>query len=175
MKTLTEFSGFALREAHAKSKEIQAALGTEGKSAEELTIAHGDALSAFLSEKFKLEGDRLTLFARAVELSAKKPKEMENLKRVVVYTLTEGEKTSGSVHVDGAHGFIAEYLPPVRGKGQQDRRQSGSKHGGPGGKDGKGDKKGKKNRGRRRPDLKGKRPDGSPERRGANAPKPSAP
>ncbi len=176
MKTLTEFTGFALREALAKSKEIQAALGAEGKTAEEVSTAQQETLNAFLGEKFKLEGDRLGLFTRALELSAKKPKDLENLKRVVVYTLAEGEKVPSSIHADSGHGFMAEYLAPIRGKGQQDRRQAGSKHGGPGGpggKDGKGGNKGKKGRGRRKPDMKGKRPDGGPERRGANAPKPA--
>ena len=175
MKTLTEFTGFALREALSKSKEIQVALGAEGKTAEELATAQQDTLNAFLAEKYKLEGERLGLFTKAMELSAKKPKELENLKRVVVYSLAEGEKVPGSVHADAGHGFMGEYLAPIRGKGQQDRRQAGSKHGGPGGAGGKDGKKGKKGRGRRKPDLKGKRPDGGPERRGANSPKPATP
>jgi hypothetical protein len=171
MKTITEFSGFALREALAKSKEIQTALGTEGKTAEELATSLKEALAGFLAEKFKLEGERMELFGLATEIAGKKAKELENLKRVVVYALAEGEKAIGAIQTHGIHGFLAEYLPPVRGKGQQDRRQAGTKHGP---KDGKGGK-GKKGRGRRRPDLKGNRPDGGAERRGANSPKPASP
>jgi len=158
MKTFTEFTAFWLRDAHSKSKEIHSSLGTEGKTAEELAAAHQESLNTYLTEKYKLEGDRLGLFTQAVTLVSAKPKELENLKRVVVYSVAEGEKVPSQVRVEGSFGMIAEYLPPVRGNKPQDRRQAG-------GKPGKGDKKGKKKgRGRRRPD-------GAPERRGANTPK----
>jgi hypothetical protein len=194
MKTFTEFSGFQLREASAKSKELQAGLaptsapaeGGQTSTPEELATAHREALAAYLTEKFKLEGDRLSLFVEALEVTHSKPRELQNLKRVVVYAVAEGEKTPSQVHVRGGHGFAAEYLAPVRGP--NDRRQSG-KHAGKGGKGGKGDRK-KRGRGRRqgqgqnqRRDATG-RPAGSPpsggpakptakpqERRGPNAPR----
>jgi hypothetical protein len=175
MKTMTEFSGFNLRDAHRRSKEIQTGLstppeaGTEARPAEELATAHREALAAYLTEKFKLEGERMDLFVQALELVSAKPKELENLKRVVIYTVSEGEKVPSQVRVSGAHGLAAEYLPPVRGSKPEDRRAAGSKHskkGGPGGQ---------KGRGRRKPDLKGKRPDGGPERRGGGRPKPNSP
>ncbi|MEN9722406.1 MAG: hypothetical protein RJB38_392 [Pseudomonadota bacterium] len=159
MKTLTEFSAFALREALAKSKEIRASLQTEGKPEEELATAHQETFHAFLKEKFRIEGEKLDLFIKALEVAEMKPREWENLKRIVVYTLTEGEKAPGHVVQRETHAFAAEYLASLRPQ-KNDRRESGSKHG-------KGDGKGKR-RGKRRGDLKGKRPDGQTERRGAN-------
>lgn len=164
MKTLTEFSGFALRDAHKKSKELREALqtkgaegaeGGEGRSAEELSSAHHEALHAFVTEKFKIAAERLPLFVHALEMVEAKPKELENLKRVVVSTVAEGEKTPGSLHLHEGHAYLPEYLASLRPKAQPDRRQARSK---------------KQDRGRRRPPNKGKRPDGGPERRGANPP-----
>lgn len=159
MKTLTEISGFALREAHAKSKDIREALqpkgaeGGESRTAEELSAAHQEALHAFVTERFKLATERLPLFVRALEIAEAKPKELENLKRVVISTVAEGEKTPPSLHLHEGHAYAPEYLASLRPKAQPDRRQARSK---------------KQDRGRRRPPNKGKRPDGGPERRGAN-------
>jgi hypothetical protein len=156
MKTMTEFSAFNLRDAHSKVREIHAALQTEGKPAEELEQAKKETLNAYLTEKFKLEGEKLELFLKALEVVGAKPRELENLKRVVVYTIAEGEKVPGNVVQRESHAFGAEYLASLRPQ-KQDRRESGSKHA-----KGKG-----KGRGKRRGDLKGKRPDGGDERRGA--------
>jgi len=158
MKTMTEFSAFNLRDAHTKAREIHAALQTEGKPAEELEQAKKETLNAYLAEKFKLEGEKLDLFLKALEVAGAKPRELENLKRVVVYTIAEGEKVPGNVVQRESHAFGAEYLASLRPQ-KQDRRESGSKHA-----KGKG-----KGRGKRRGDLKGKRPDGGDERRGAGA------
>jgi hypothetical protein len=155
MKTMTEFSAFTLRDAHSKAREIHAALQTEGKPAEELEQAKKETLNAYLTEKFKLEGEKLELFLKALEVAEAKPRELENLKRVVVYTIAEGEKVPGNVIQRESHAFGAEYLASLRPQ-KQDRRESGSKHA-----KGKG-----KGRGKRRGDLKGKRPDGGEERRG---------
>ena len=164
MKTITEFSGFTLREAIQKSKDIRDALGTEGRSAEELSTAHQETLQSFLTEKFKLEGERLAHFLRAMEVAQAKPRDLENLKRVVVLGISEGEKIPGTIQVRDSFGFNSEYLASLKPARPQDRRSAGSKHD-------KGKAKGKKGRGRRRPDLKGKRPDGGPERRGPNTQK----
>jgi hypothetical protein len=158
MKTITEFSAFNLRDAHSKAREIHAALQTEGKPAEELEQAKKETLNAYLAEKFKLEGEKLELFLKALEVVGAKPRELENLKRVVVYTIAEGEKVPGNVVQRESRAFGAEYLASLRPQ-KQDRRESGSKH-----SKGKG-----KGRGKRRGDLKGKRPDGGDERRGAGA------
>ncbi len=172
MKTMTEFAGFNLRDAQRRSKEIQTGLstppeaGTEARPAEELATAHREALSAYLTEKFKLEGEKLELFFQALELVSAKPRELDNLKRVVIYTVTEGEKVPSQVRVHGSHGMAAEYLPPARGAKSEDRRAAGSKHAKKGGRGG---------RGKRNPDLKGKRPDGGPERRGGGRPNPNSP
>lgn len=164
MKTLTEFSGFAIREAHGKSKELREALqtreaegaeGGKGRSAEELSSAHREALHAFITEKFKVAPERLPLFVHALEIVEARPRELADLKRVVVSTLTEGEKTPGSLHLHEGHAYLPEYLASLKPKAQPDRRQARSK---------------KKDRGRRRPPNRGKRPDGGAERRGANPP-----
>jgi hypothetical protein len=157
MKTLTEFSAFQLREACSKSKEIRSALPTEGKTPEELTQAHQETLKAYLTEKYKLEGDRLELFLKALEVSESKPHELENLKRVVVYLVSEGEKIPGHLIQKETHAFGPEYLASLRPK-KSDRRDRGSKF----------SKEKGKGRGKRRRDLRGKRPDGQDERRGAN-------
>ncbi|NDD91046.1 hypothetical protein EBZ37_03050 [bacterium] len=158
MKTLTEFSAFNLRDANQKAKEISDALKAEGKPAEEADQAKKETLNAYLAEKYKLEGDKLNLFLAALEIAQAKPNEIENLKRIVVYTLNEGEKVPGTLIQRESHAFGAEYLRSLRPQ-RQDRRSAGSKHA-----KGKG-----KGRGKRRGDLKGKRPDGGNERRGANA------
>jgi len=159
MKTMTEFSAFPLREAYLKNKEIHAALKGEGKPEAELAQAQKDTFSEFLKEKHKIEGEKLDLFLKALELISSKPGELENLRRVVVYTVAEGEKVPHSVTQKDGHAFGAEYLASLRPK-KQDRREAGSKFS----KDqGKG-----KGRGKRSDDLRGKRPDGQAERRGAN-------
>jgi hypothetical protein len=160
MKTVTEFSGFWLRDALAKTKEIETNLASEGKTAEELAAAKNETLASYLTERYKLEGDRLALFLQALAVAGAKPKESENLKRVVVYGVTEGEKIPSHLRMEGAHAFGPEYLPPVRGSKPQDRR-GGDRPGKPG------DKKGKRRGGKGR-----RRPDGNPERRGANQRKP---
>ncbi|MBU6375332.1 MAG: hypothetical protein KGQ59_05010 [Bdellovibrionales bacterium] len=148
MKTLTEFSAFNLRDAHRKAQEIKTSIQTEESQKE--------ALSAYLAERFKLDGDKIGLFLASLDLALSKPQELENLKRIIVYSLAEGEKTPSNVVQRDSHAYSAEYLPSLRPK-QHDRRAAGSKHA-----KGKG-----KGRGKRRGDLKGKRPDGTDERRGA--------
>src|SRR5689334_15778059 len=70
MKTLTEFPGMNLKNA-AKARQD---LITGGKTPEELGPALGEAL--------KLEGERLTILMKALDLIQTR---LEDLKRVVVY------------------------------------------------------------------------------------------
>jgi len=161
MKTMTEFSAFQLRETLAKKKEIHAALQTEGKPAEELEQAQKDALNAHLTEKYKLEGEKLELFLKALEVAEAKPRELENLKRVVVYSVGEGEKVPGHLVQRESHAFGAEYLASLRPQ-KQDRRESGGKHG-----KGKGKGRGKGGRDERRGPNRRDRDGSAPRNAGA--------
>ncbi len=76
MKSVTEFASFIL----TKGLASKAALAAEGKSADEITVSLGEA--------FKYEGDKLKYFVNALEVAGKST---ENLKRVIVISLAEGE------------------------------------------------------------------------------------
>ena len=76
MKAITEFASFLL----TRANQIKATLVTEGKTPEEI--------QASLGASFKLEGDKLTYFTNALEVATANA---ENLKRVFVVSLTEGE------------------------------------------------------------------------------------
>jgi hypothetical protein len=111
MRTLTEFAAPTLKNAARLRQELV----TAGKTPEELPAALGEAL--------KIEGDKLTLIIQALEVVGEK---VEDLKRVVVGTLAEGEKApSGATDKDGKQ-FVIEYYPPVAAKGgkpgREDRR-----------------------------------------------------
>jgi hypothetical protein len=130
MKTLTEFNGFALKNALETKKQLVAA----GKTAEELPAAMGEAL--------KLEGDKLTFYLAAIEVAEARP---DNLKRVVVLDIPETEKAPKGAEKKGEKYFIAEYFyTPApkregRGQGRHEGRGDGKKRGkGRGGRGGRG-------------------------------------
>ncbi len=152
MKTITEFSVTTIKNALKTREELT----TAGKTPEELPAALGEAL--------KLEGDKLTILLGALEVVEKKT---NDLKRVVVLTIAEGEKApQGAVQKD-AHYFNIEFYPPLPGQERKGRGQGGEK----GGRDGKGrgDKRGGKRGGGRDGgrDGKGRGPRGE---RAAGAP-----
>lgn len=128
MKTLTEFDGFRLKNALQTKKELTAA----GKTAEELPQAMGEAL--------KLEGDKLTHLLAALELAEGHP---EHLKRVVVYTVEEGQKAPNGAVQKGDKWYLAEffYTPAPKRKAREEHADGRRGRG-------KGRDKGK----RRRPD-----------------------
>ncbi|MFL5814487.1 MAG: hypothetical protein ACJ763_12995 [Bdellovibrionia bacterium] len=135
MKTLTEFAAVTLKNA-AKTKQE---LTTAGKTAEELPAAMGEAL--------KVEGDKLTFLMNALEVVGDK---LEDLKRVVVFTLGENEKAPYGAVLKGEQHYSTEYYPPLnppKGKGPQGGGDKG--RGGKGGKDGKKGKRGRGGRGGR--------------------------
>src|SRR6185295_9282668 len=102
MKTLTEFAAPTLKNA----AKVRQELVTAGKTPEELPAAMGEAL--------KLEGDKLTFMLAAIELVGEK---VEDLKRVIVGALNEGEKApSGATEKDGKQ-FVLEYYPSLSAKG----------------------------------------------------------
>ena len=139
MKTITEFTVTTLKNALKTKQELT----TAGKTAEELPAAMGEAL--------KLEGDKLTILMSALEAIEKKT---NDLKRVVVLTLAEGEKAPKGAEQKGDHYFCIEFFPPMPG---QERKGRG-RDGGRGGRDdkGRGDKRGGKRGGGR--DGKGRGP-----------------
>src|SRR6476660_8274290 len=98
MKTLTEFAVVTLKNA-AKTKQE---LTTAGKTAEELPAAMGETL--------KLEGDKLTFVMNALEVVGAK---FDDLKRVVVFTLAEGEKAPYGAIQKGEQYYSSEYYPPL--------------------------------------------------------------
>jgi hypothetical protein len=127
MKTITEFPSMNLKNAVKLKQELMAG----GKTAEELAPALGESL--------KLEGDRLNWMMAAVELVEKK---LEDIKRVVVYSLAEGEKPSGHVVQKGEHCYLVEYYTSMNKKPVSDRDQAPV---GRGGRDGKRGKRGERN------------------------------
>lgn len=137
MKTITEFTVSTLKNALKTKQDLSAS----GKTAEELPAAMGEAL--------KLEGDKLTLLLSALEVVEKKT---NDLKRVVVWSLAEGETAPRGTEKKGEHYFGIEFFPPMPG-------QEPKRHGRGKGRDAKGgrdkDKRGKgRGRGPRRDDQR---------------------
>ena len=159
MKTMTEFSSFALKTAI----EAADALATSGKTPEELPAA--------LGEQLKLEGDKLNWMVAAIDVARAKNK---NLKRILVLVLNEGEAAPKGAEVKEGFVLLPEMFPSAHAPAapQKDDRRDG-KRGGKrgdkrgGGRDGKpgGGRDGKPGGGARGPRHDG---DSGP-RRDANA------
>lgn len=138
MKTLTEFAVVTLKNALQKKQELT----TAGKTAEELPAAMGEAL--------KLEGDKLTYLMGALEALGEKAH--NDLKRIVVSSLNEGESAPSNAKLIGEKYYTVEHYtsmkmtPPPReeerggrgGRGGRDGKGRGGRDGKPGGgRDGK--------------------------------------
>jgi|GEM_PF-5702124 len=104
MKTITEFDATRLKNASKIQQELQ----TAGKPAEELPQAIGESL--------KLEGDALNFILNALAVADGSKKKLNDLKRVVVFSLSEGEKAPYSAQQKGDHYYVLEYYPPLRSK-----------------------------------------------------------
>ena len=122
MKAVTEFPNYTINKAIA----AKAALATEGKTPEEIQLALGTT--------FKYEGDKLGHFVRAVEVAEKKPDE---LKRVMVISLNEGENPPPRAEKIEDHYYVPEYYTPVKapvaeekGKGKGRGKGGGKRDGG---------------------------------------------
>lgn len=127
MKLVTEFISFTL----VKGLKAKAALAAEGKTPEEIQTGLGEA--------FKLEGDKLKHFTIALDVAGQNT---ENLKRVLVVTLAEGEAApQKATHVEEHH-YVPEFLnltshasasqkTEAKGKGRQGGRGGDSKKGSP--------------------------------------------
>lgn len=120
MKAVTEFPSFTL----TKALSTQTAMAAEGKSPEEIQTA--------LGESFKFEGDRLKHFIGALDVASKN---QSNLRRVLVYSLSEGETAPPqAIQVEG-HCYVPDFLVLAAPKTEESR---GSRRG-PGGKGGRRD------------------------------------
>ncbi len=123
MKAVTEFASFTLNAA----LKAKAALAAEGKSPEEIQAALGTT--------YKYEGEKLTYFLTALEVAAANS---ENLKRVLVVRLSEGEKAPAKATQTEDIAIFPEALVQAR----PDKPKDDGKRGGKGGRGGgKGDTK----------------------------------
>jgi hypothetical protein len=112
MKAITEFPSFTLE----KAIQAKAALVAEGKSPEEISTG--------LGEKFKLEGDKLKHFVNAIEVATSNK---ENLKRVLVFSLSEGEATPVRAVKIEENVYVPE--PLVAPRAPQDSNAKGGRGG----------------------------------------------
>lgn len=116
MKAVTEFPSYTL----TKAVTTKAALAAEGKSPEEI--------QASLGESFKLEGDKLKHFVAAVDVAAQNP---QNLRRVLVVSLSEGEKIPMKAVKVEEHHYVPEFLVMPSAK-PAEGDSKGGRRGGPG-------------------------------------------
>lgn len=121
MKSITEFPNFTL----TKAITAHAALLAEGKTPEEILASIGEA--------FKLEGDRLKYFIGAIDVAGKNA---ENLKRVMVFSLSEGEAApQKSVKIEEVH-YLPEFYTQMstRPVAKTEEKGRGGRGGGKGSK-----------------------------------------
>jgi hypothetical protein len=139
MKTITEFSGFALKDAAAK----KTALLTEGKTEEEAQAA--------LNEQLKLSDDtKIAFYKNAVDMTNSRK---DQVKRVVIATkASETEKVPENFMEREGHFYLVEYFPQAgsahRSSGRDDDFRGGDRgRGGRGGSGGGGRGRGGNDRG----------------------------
>jgi len=115
MKFVTEFANMTLTQAI----KTRAALVAEGKQPEEVQAALGTA--------FKAEGEKLTHLINAIEVASQN---LENLKRVLVVSLSEGEKAPAkAVQVEAFH-YVPEALVTARPVQAEKKDARGGRGGG---------------------------------------------
>ena len=109
MKTITEFSGFVLKEAVAK----KAALLTEGKTEEEA--------QASINEQLKLDETKSPFYKNAVDMTSSR---LDRVKRVVVATkASETEKVPEAFMEREGHFYLVEYFPQADSRAKKDDRE----------------------------------------------------
>ncbi|MES3037347.1 MAG: hypothetical protein V4736_05510 [Bdellovibrionota bacterium] len=125
MKAVTEFPNFTIN----KALQTKATLTAEGKTPEDIQTS--------LGETFKYEGDKLKHFVNALEVAGTNT---ENLKRVLVMSLNEGETAPNkAVKIEEFH-YVPEFLitraaaAPAKAdaKGGRGGGKGGPGRGGPG-------------------------------------------
>jgi hypothetical protein len=125
MKAVTEFANVTL----TKAISAHAALLADGKTPEDIEASLGTA--------FKLEGDRLKHFLVAIDVASKNT---ENLKRVIVVSLAEGESAPQKAQLVE----LTAYVPEFYGVMNTSSQPKSDEKGGRGGKGGKGGDRGPK-------------------------------
>lgn len=119
MKSVTEFWSFTL----LPGLQTKTALAAEGKTPEEIQAAIG--------EKHKMEGDKLKHFINAMEVAAKN---MDNLSRVLVVTLNEGENAPAKATKIEEHHYIPDFkVAPKAPVTKKVEARGGQRKGGKGG------------------------------------------
>ncbi len=122
MKTITEFSGFTLKDVVAK----KAALLAEGKPEEEAQAA--------INEQLKLDETKSSLYKNVVDMTSSR---MDRVKRVVVAVRsTETEKVPESYMEREGHFYLIEYFPDPNARAPS-RSSCGDDRGGRGGRGGR--------------------------------------
>lgn len=123
MKFVTEFANVVL----GPALKARAALAAEGKAPEEIQTSLGGT--------YKLEGEKLTHFLNSLDVASQNA---ENLKRVLVVSLNEGEKAPAkAVQVEAFH-YVPDFL--VTARPAQDAKKDGGRGGRGGGKGRGGDR-----------------------------------
>jgi hypothetical protein len=112
VKAVTEFPNFLLN----KAQTTKAGLLAEGKTPEEIQQSIGEA--------FKYEGDKITYFMNAIEVASQNT---ENLKRVLVMSLAEGEKEPAKAVKLGELYYVPEFIVLARPKPPEDEKGKGRK------------------------------------------------
>lgn len=117
MRSVTEFPVFTLNQ----GLKTRTSLADAGKTPEEIQTS--------LGESFKLEGERLKHFINALEVAGQHP---QNLKRVVVVKLAEGESAPEKASLVEEHHYIPEFLVEAKpavakddGKGRRGKGRGG--------------------------------------------------
>lgn len=123
MKSVTEFASFTLK----AGLGTKSSLANEGKTAEEI--------QAGLGEKFKYEGDKLKFFLNAIDVAEKN---LEDLKRVLVVTLAEGEKAGPKAVQVEEHHYVPEFHVAQKISHEKKDGGKGGRGKGRGGRDGGG-------------------------------------
>ncbi len=122
MKAVTEFANFTL----VKANQTKTALLAEGKTPEEVQTSLGEA--------FKFEGEKIGFFVQALEVFSQNS---DNLKRILVMRLAEGEKAPHkSTQIEDLV-YVPEFYvdPKVRAQAAKEKR-GGKGRGGKGGRGG---------------------------------------
>ncbi len=120
MKAVTEFPSFTLTKALAAKQSLTG----EGKAPEDVEKSMG--------ETFKMEGEKLKHFMNAIDVAGQNS---QNLKRVLVISLNEGENPPAKATQIESHYYVPEFLiTTVAQPASTDRK--GSARGGKGGKGG---------------------------------------
>ena len=129
MKTITEFSGFVLKEAVAK----KTALIAEGKAEEEA--------QASINELLKLDETKTAFYKNALDMTLSR---LDRVKRVVVaLKANDAEKVPEAFIEREGHFYLVEYFPQADGRGRTSSREDdfggrGDSRGGRGGDRGRG-------------------------------------